>query len=920
MLYEMSLESSQSRLEMTDSMAESKQSQQTLLINDGSEDFETLLPKNIDCTFEKTSTYDLQKLPQTASHLNNSSELPLQMLSMDFKNIVISPSCSGEDGDLPLSGQSDDDSYLPATLRSAISITNKPLTPKSKRKRKQLRTKKTQTMQRSKSDKHISLRPSDLPKEGSLTKSLHIHTIVPTVDDATLLIEEFAETTSKPEEITRPDNRGMAKKRRKSETSLQRPGSSHRENRRTRKNNPDKDSSTPAPFKLTNMRRSKPRRSRSQPKSAPSLSKAPVTTEENKQNFEWGNIYCFERDETSQEQQKSEPQPEPQKEKEKSKKSNGSSDGKIKRSKSRTDRILSRSLDATGVNKDDIDWKRPSPRQEQKKRSKQQKQRSPKSSPKPTPKSMPKSTEQQKQKSPKPTPKSMRSTDARPKKSKTRTTKMVSSKATTSSCRNLLLKINQINDDRLSGQSQVDKTKFLDESRSTVSTTQSTSHSQLDEVTFHTSNISCQKLEKSPSTPKAKKSGKSRRKPQEEKKPVEEKDGKPSKPKRTKSAPLSEKFRKKVQEKKKTVEDQVQEVEKPLEDKDGKPSKPKRTKSATLGEKFRRKIQEEKKRVKDQVQTEKKLAEEQEEKQKKPPRTKSDPLLRKGKDNKDKISRSKSGGALSNASSNPRKARSKKKPLSIRLMDFGLSLDLKRTGRNKNADEKRHPPRRSKSDSSLRKQVGKNLSGYDLMASMRNEVSGEFSKEFSKKKVVPNDYDSFSEDCEDSDTDEAVDSIRDLKKLCERSNRGLMGTVPPPSPNYEDSMTSEIMAGFMNFGTRYRPNHAERRRSNGKVRRISGNSRSGAVVVEDSDDMLSMVEYSEQFEVSGVLTKTNEPKAPVSCLQIDFSQLSPEGKSGDIVVRSKKIGKKIAKIEQKIAANNKSNQQLRSPLSLPQAA
>jgi len=85
MLYEMSLGSSQSRLEMTDSMAESKQSQQTLLINDGSEDFETLLPKNIDCAFENTSTYDLKKLPQTASHLNNSSELPLEMLSMDLR-------------------------------------------------------------------------------------------------------------------------------------------------------------------------------------------------------------------------------------------------------------------------------------------------------------------------------------------------------------------------------------------------------------------------------------------------------------------------------------------------------------------------------------------------------------------------------------------------------------------------------------------------------------------------------------------------------------------------------------------------------------------------------------------------------------------------------------------------------------------
>jgi hypothetical protein len=432
-------------------------------------------------------------------------------------------------------------------------------------------------------------------------------------------------------------------------------------------------------------------------------------------------------------------------------------------------------------------------------------------------------------------------------------------------------------------------------------------------VTFHTSNISCQKLEKSPDTPKAKKSGKSRRKPQEEKKPVEGKDGKPSKPKRTKSAPLSEKLRRKVQEKKKIVEDQVQEEEKPVEDKDGKPSKPKRTKSATLGDKFRRKIQEEKKRIKDQVQTEKNPAEEQEEKQKKPPRTKSDPLLHKGTGNNDKIPRSRSGGALSNASSNPRKARAKKKPLSIRLLDFGLSLDLKRAGKNKNADDKRHPPRRSKSDSSIRKQLEKNISGYDLMASMHSvEVSNEFSNELSKKKVVQNDCNSF---CEDSDIDEAVDSIRDLKKICERSNRGLMGTVPQPSTNYEDSMTSEIMAGFMNYGTRYRPNHSERRRSNEKVRRISDNSRSRAVVVEDSSDILSMVEHSEQFEVSGVLSETNEPKPPVSCLQIDFSQLSKQGKAGGIVVKSKKVGKKIAKIEQKIAANNKSNQELRSPLS-----
>jgi len=153
-----------------------------------------------------------------------------------------------------------------------------------------------------------------------------------------------------------------------------------------------------------------------------------------------------------------------------------------------------------------------------------------------------------------------------------------------------------------------------------------------------------------------------------------------------------------------------------------------------------------------------------------------------------------------------------------------------------------------------------------------------------------------------------------------RTSQNYEVGTPRTSQNYEDSMTSEIMAGFMNFGTRYRPNHAERRRSSEKARRISGNSRSCAVVVEDSDDVLSMVEHSEQFEVSSVLTETNEPKAPVSCLQIDFSQFSKQDNSGDVVVRSKKVERKIAKIEQKIAANSKSKNQLRSPLSPPRAA
>merc|ERR1711933_248463 len=103
----------------------------------------------------------------------------------------------------------------------------------------------------------------------------------------------------------------------------------------------------------------------------------------------------------------------------------------------------------------------------------------------------------------------------------------------------------------------------------------------------------------------------------------------------------------------------------------------------------------------------------------------------------------------------------------------------------------------------------------------------------------------------------------------------------------------------MNFGTRYRPNHLERRRSDeSSVRRISDTTKSCGVVVEDSDEMLSMVEHSANFEVSNSLVDTNESKKPVACLQIDFSQLSQEGNSGDIVVRSKKVGKKIAKIEQ----------------------
>jgi len=164
---------------------------------------------------------------------------------------------------------------------------------------------------------------------------------------------------------------------------------------------------------------------------------------------------------------------------------------------------------------------------------------------------------------------------------------------------------------------------------------------------------------------------------------------------------------------KKAVEAQVQE-EKTVENKDGKPSKPKRTKSAPLAEKFRKKVQEGRKRVEDQLRSEKNPAEEQDEKRKNPPRTKSDPLMPKAKSN-DNIPRSRSGGALSNASSNPRKARAKKKPLSTRLIDFGLSLDIK--------IPKRQPPRRSKSDSSLRRQLEMNSSGYNLMASLHSEFS-----------------------------------------------------------------------------------------------------------------------------------------------------------------------------------------------------
>lgn len=309
----------------------------------------------------------------------------------------------------------------------------------------------------------------------------------------------------------------------------------------------------------------------------------------------------------------------------------------------------------------------------------------------------------------------------------------------------------------------------------------------------------------------------------------------------------------------------------------------------------------------------------QEEKRVKPPRTKSDPLklVQKNK-NSDKISKSSSNNALSVMAFANAVKKGKSKPLSKRKIKESLSSSfsgsLLKFGLNKNSDDmtarmgnrskdkqsRRKPLQRSRSDSSLGIKPNQGdkrpSSRYDLMISNHSTFE-DFNLE---------DFVSDSDDEESFSGEDHVENSKDLEVL-DASNR-----VPSSTPddgekkdtkaslkvtNSEDSMESEMksMASFEKEETRENKKLSEHM--------TQDKTSSCAVIKEGPDDILSMAEFSETSQIANKFTR--EPKKPPSCLQIDFSQLSEHGTSGNIVVRSKKLGRRI----------NKSSRELRVPRS-----
>ncbi len=812
-------------------MTESKQIQQSLLSR-GCHESDKLLEKNE--LLDKTSIYDLKKIPGVASSdSEDSNDLPLQTNKESkgvFGSTRIAPAQDNDEDDNV--SQRSEDGYLPAMLRAAIPGGNKSQTfdvdakdlcispPLERNKKKSL------SMRRTKSDKTKSLSPKTMGDDDILAQSLHSRT---SNKSAT---EHELERLCKSEELKKSDSRKEETIRRKSETHLQRPPlSSRREKGRSRRTKEVKES-TDQTSKPSSARRSKDKPPRSRSKKLKSQDKVSA----DKQVVEWKRTSKKKSDEPSMESE--EQKAVSNQRKPKKSKSAGSNASKTKRSKPRETRSLSRSrlpisskslkVETTKGNKPEaVNRKGSSPRQLQRKR-----------------------TQKQRQGDEKP-PKSVDSPDDKPQRPRSRRTLMLTSKAMTPSCRDLLRKISKINDDRIKQNESEqdpqkpepiidDKPEPIDElSGSTQSTslemsrsTLSTSNSLTDlEDTNHTALSSVKPKEEAPNIPKS----------------------------------------------------------------------------------------------------------EEQTRNQKPPRTRSAPLrkVRKEKSNNTKINALMNASATSflsamslskqektNGSS---EKRSVKKSLGDSLQKFGKMPDVKGSGKSKNGDDKttrignrskdkRNPLKpltRSRSDSSLglgkkrrRSRKRASTSQYDLMLSLHS--TDEDYKDY--------EWDSDSDD-DNSFSGEEVAEAEQEAKLREVSNKGLETSVKSLSPSdlimdreeTEDKAHKSKTFKFSKSAQRsktFKCNESAQKSKTfkfnesaqksktfkfnessqkSKTFKFTENSKHEEVKTEDCDDILSMAEFSEH---------AREPKKPPSCLQIDFSQLSEDGVSGDIVVRAKKLEKR----------------------------
>ena len=759
-----------------------------------------LLNKHSIYNTKRGSIYDLEKIPgaSTQTPERGSKPLPPHLSESRTKLSLL------EYDTEPSSPRSEDD-YLPSTLRAVISSANKsediakkgdtiddkPITSStsaSNLKTTNSQKKKSRTIRRSKSEKSKDPRVRNDSKD-NITKSLHTRDLETSIHEEKYASATSLERISRSEELKKPPSRDSEKNRRRSENLHQRQSSFRREKGRQRKGNSSRDLASSKPS--SNRR---PKSTRNITKESSASCKNLDTAQDETLLTKGASVSCKNIVvDWSRETPLSEEKKEKSRQKLKKSSSNGSNARRTKRFSKSSRNLLQDPVVPEGC-KDNANWKR-SPPQENRKRQSKQKQVGKKSEPQ----------------------KSAESPPTRPKKPKSRRAMMMSSKATTESCRDLLRKIHEINNDRLNNELQLPNT-LKEESQT----------SSIEMLSRSMTSITQNKPKKEFG------SSKSLQIPKEESlttsNSIKEESQTPS------IELLSRSMSSLKEEKPKNDVSRSSSLKIPKED-----PVTASNRSNNSG-KSRRKVQDEEKPLK-------------------PPRTKSAPLMLKGKSFNGKISRSRSGNVQARKGEGILQSKPKKKSLSSRLIsilsDGKGAVQSKDdeticTGnRNKDRKERKRFMRRTKSDSSLRESSQKmGSSGYDLMLSMHSIAS--------QGKIEKDDtHENIQGDVESDDEDSFAESNPvKPEKLSSTSTRD----------------TSE--------------------------KNLSEHMKISSMVSEHCDDIISIAEIAPQKVVKVKEVPISKPKRP-SCLQIDFSQLSEHGTTGNVVVRSKKLERRVG------AKNNK---------------
>jgi len=738
-------------------MTQLKQTCQALL-SKKSEEFDGLLHKKSIYNSNLGSIYDLEKIQGALTPTPEACSKPLPSdLNESLTKLIRCPSLLEYDTE-PSSQRSEDD-YLPVTLRAAISITNtsediaskddtnddNPAAfPTSNSNQKTINSKKkSRTVRRSKSDKSEKRRDPHASKvsKGITTKSFHARELKTSNHEEKPATAISLKRICRSEELRKPVNRDSDKNRRRSENLHQRQSSYRREKGRQRKGNSSRDLAPRKPS--SNRRPSKSTRSivKGSSVSCKNLGSVP----DDKILTKVSSVLCKNLVvDWSRQASPNEEQNERSQERLKKSSSNASNARRVRKA-SKAGRNSSQVLAESEECNQNADWKRRSPPQANRNKPSKEKQVS-------------KHSEPQKMDESSPT---------RNKKPKSRRSMMISSKATTDSCRDLLRKIHEINNDRLSNENRRPNT-IKDES--------------------HSSSVDL--LSRSMDSARQNKT--------------------------KKDISRSSSFRKTP--------------------KDSKEESPNTSNKSNNSGKSRRKLQDEEKRQK-------------------PHRTKSAPLVLKGKDFNGKMSRSKSSDLLPTTDVDAVQTKPKKKSLSSRLLGM-LSEGKGACGskddetictgnRNKDKKERKRLMRRCKSDSSLRESSQKK-SGYDLMLSMHSIAS--------HKKV------------------EKDDTRENIQGDVESDDEDSFAASNPVKPKTLSSETSIEDAEKM----------------------LSEYTKSRPVVSGHSNDVLPMAKFSSQKVLGTNEGPISKPRRS-SCLQIDFSQLSEHGTTGNIIVREKRMSAKINK-------------------------